>query len=110
MSRLLQAGEPWYVAVNTSGANTATLKAAVSGKEIVVTSYSLTTPNGASDCNVTFQSDATAISGIMPLVAETTINSAEGAVGLFRTVKGEALKITKSANVDVDGHIAGVLI
>ncbi len=103
--RNLEAGKPFRALIN-QGAATAELKAAETGKQIIVTSYVIATA-AASGGTATFKSAATAISGVMPL-AQYGWHAATDSNGMLVCAVGEALNLTSSAAVD--GHISGVVI
>jgi hypothetical protein len=77
--------------------------AAVAGKKIKVTSYTLI---GAGAVSVTWKSAAAALSGAMPLAANSQLTAhASGQRGVLETVAGEALNLTLSGGVLVAGHL-----
>jgi hypothetical protein len=105
----MQAGNRVGGLINEETADTFELQAAVSGLAIRVTDYVLGV-DGAT--NLTFLSAATPLSGVMPLSAASTIPFASGHApdGHFQTAPGEALNLTSSAIVDLDGHWTGILV
>lgn len=84
----------------SSGDNT--LKAAVSGKRILVTSLFLL---AAGTVNVRFESGAsgTALTGQMNLIANTGFALSYNEYGWFVTAKDELLNLELSAAISVDG-------
>jgi hypothetical protein len=91
-----------YAVINESTAASNELVAAVTGKRIIVLSYTLL---AGGTVNVTFQSAATAISGAMPLVANAGIAISDNN-GLMDTVAGEALNLLSSDAIQVSGHLS----
>lgn len=97
------------VAKNQTGASLIT---AVTGKKIRVMGGRLY-PNDAgagADGTISFLSDTTAIAGDIPVDADVPgmnhIDLNGCPFGAFETAAGEALKVTTSANVGVDGYLA----
>ena len=84
----------------TSGDNT--LKAAVSGKRILITSLVLVS---AGTVNVRFESGAsgTALTGQMNLIANTGFSLNYNQYGWFVTAKNELFNLELSAAISVDG-------
>ena len=91
-----------YAVINESTAASNELVAAVTGKRIIVLSYTLL---AGGTVNVTFQSAATAISGAMPLVANAGIAISDNN-GLMDTVAGEALNLLSSGAIQVSGLLS----
>ena len=84
------------------------LVAAVSGKKIRVISYLIV---AAAAETVTFESDGTPISGVIPLSANGGVSYAGGLEApAFETAAGESLDIDLGATESVDGHLAYVLV
>lgn len=89
--------------VASSGNNT--IKAAVSGKRILVTSLFLIS---AGTVNVRFESgaDGTALTGQMNLIANTGFALNYNEYGWFVTEKNELLNLELSGAVSVDGSFS----
>lgn len=90
-------------AFDQSTASTFTAVAAVTGKRIRVTGFGLT---AAGTNTVTFKRASTALTGAMPVIAGSNLNSPAGNDLVFETGVGEALNITLSAAVQVAGWIS----
>ncbi len=98
-------GQSVVISTTTSGA--VALVAAVPGTKIVVTGYVIVS---AGTVNVTFKSATTALTGAMPLVANSVVSAplsrSQGVhCGWFETAANEALNIVCDATVGVYGHI-----
>ncbi len=103
----LSQGEPWHAKIDVAQVTKNAVKAAVAGKQIVVTSYGYIATDAV---NVTWLSDDTDLTGIMSVATAGDFLGADDIrVGLFVTAEGESLKLTTSAD-GINGHIAGVLI
>ena len=82
--------------------------AAVAGRKIRVLGYALV---GAAAETVTFESDGTAISGVMSFGANGGISYAGGfGAPAFETAAGESLDIDLGATASVDGHLTYILV
>ena len=88
------------IPISVSSGST-TLVAAVAGFKIVVMHYAAI---GTATETITFKSNATALTGAMPFVANGGIFAAFEK-GLFETAAGEPLVITVSAGTAV-GHLS----
>lgn len=102
----LNTGIPWHAIISV-GATTQVVKAAVTGKTIVVTSYSLLVKGATT---LTFKTATTAISGAMvAAAADVRLEANDGHVGVMVCANGEALNLVSSSD-GAYGNIAGVLI
>ena len=93
----------------SSGSSTQVLIAANAAYAIEVYQYSF---SSTADCTVTWQSDSTAISGPMSVVANggfvnvaAPVTAPGQAEPLLKTAKGEGLKMTISASATIGGHL-----
>ena len=91
-----------FVSINLAA--TGDLVTAVPGYKIRVLNYTLVSGGTVS---VNFESGTTDISGVMPTAANGSISSSGPC---FETASGEKLALTLSASVNIDGHLAYVLI
>ncbi len=90
--------------INIEGAATHEIVAAVAGKKISVRSYAFTV---AGDTNITWLSEAAAISGPMDFGGTDEPRGISHSPGNYplETAVGAALKITSSAAVLISGHL-----
>lgn len=101
---------PKFVKISTTDTGDNTVLALVADKKIRVLSYTIVS---AGTVSCTWMSDVVggtqvALTGAMPLVANTGVHAAYCPVGHFETVSAKALVLTKSADVDVFGHLTYV--
>ncbi len=102
----LSTGTPWHAIISV-GAATQAVKAAVVGKTIVVTSYSLLVKGATT---LTFKTATTAISGAMvAAAADVVIEAHDGRAGVMACVNGEGLNLVSTGD-GAYGHIAGVVM
>lgn len=95
--------KPYFAAINVATAADHTIVAAKSGHSIRVKNYTII---AAGAVNVTWKSNTTALSGAMPLIANSGAAPSAGGDGhILDTADGEALKLTLDAAVQVSGHI-----
>jgi hypothetical protein len=94
-----------YAVLSAAANNSTTLINAVNGAVIVVTGMTYAANAAGS---VTFKTNATAISGAIPIAANTSL-TAFHPDGLFRTVLGEPLVATTSVNTTATGMLTYVL-
>lgn len=97
---------PLRAAISQTATASTALVAAVVGKKIRVLAITLM---AAGATNVTILRAATAISGAMPLAANTGF-SADSMYGIFETAAGEALNMSMSASVQVSGFLTYITI
>lgn len=97
--------EKKYAVVNTAGADSDEIVAAVTGKKIRVLSYVLAV-SGAT--TLIWHSASTPLTGAMQFVGAVSqpFSSGYNPAGHFETVAGEALNLESSGAVDADGHIS----
>ena len=98
----------WYAAINVANNGNNTIKAAVAGKKIVVTSVVLVS-DGTVDVRWESGAGGTALSGQIPLQAREGY-SAHDPDGLFETAVSTLLNLELSSAVNVHGHISGNLV
>jgi hypothetical protein len=96
---------PKFAVIQTTDTGTNLLVDAVASKKIRVLSYVLVS---AGTVTVYFSSEATAKTGVMPLVANSGVSSGYCPLGQFETAAAEHLNLIKSADVDVSGHLCYV--
>jgi hypothetical protein len=99
-------GPPKFVAVNVAAGAETTVLAAVTGKKIRVLSYVVGLDATGS---FLFNSDTagTALTGVVPVVIDTSVSSGFNPMGHFETVSGELLSIVTVGGA-ADGHITYV--
>ncbi len=103
----LSTGTPWHAEIDVGAVTGGTIKAAVAGRHIVVTSYTYIATDAV---NVTWLSATTDLTGIMSVAAAGDIISvSDHGSGLMTTAAGEALNITTSAD-GINGHVSGVIM
>ena len=93
-----------HAVINTAGADSDEVVAAVSGKRIRVLAYVLSASAAAT---LTWKSATTAISGGLEFVGAALVPFSAGfcPVGHFQTAAGEALNLESDAAGDFDGHL-----
>ena len=97
-----------YAAISASSSGANTVVAAVANKRIRVQNYLLV---GGGTVTATWKSDTTAISGGLPLVANSVVacsagnSNPNGPDGVLETAGGAALVLDLSGAVAVSGHI-----
>jgi hypothetical protein len=95
---------PKFKVINLSA--TGDLVALVAGKKIRVLALTVLS---AGTVNITFRTGgSTAISGVMPLIANTGFVLPFNPVGWFETASGAKLDLLLSASIDVDGFLTYV--
>jgi len=103
MANIKTVGPPIHTAVSVAASGDNTVVAAVSGKQILVTAYTLLAA-GAVDIQWWSAAAGTALSGLMSLDQFGGMAPAFGDA-LFETAAGEALILNLSAAIQVSGHI-----
>ncbi len=106
-----------FAKIDAASSGDNTLVTGVAGYKIRVVGYTLV---AAGTTTVAFQSGAggTALTGAMPLVANTGVSAATGAPegeggsnnGLFETASGALLNLRLSQAIQVSGHLSYVLV
>ena len=99
----------YFAAINAASSGNNEIVAAVSGKKIKVVSYLIV---AAGTVTATWKSASTALSGAIPLVANSGAAAApDGEYGghWLETARGEALNLVLSGAIAVTGHISYAL-
>ena len=96
--------EPQFALIDTATSGNNTLVAAVTGKKIRVTGFVAV---GAGTVNIAFQSGAggTALTGAMPLGANTSVVAPHNPSGWFETAAAALLNLNLSAAIGVRGFL-----
>jgi hypothetical protein len=96
-----------YAIIDAAGSGNNTLVAAVTGKKIRVLAFVMV---GAGIVNVAFQSGAggTALSGAMPLIANSVVFGSYNPLGWFETAAAALLNLNLSAAIGVRGMLTYV--
>jgi len=102
-----------FASISESAAGDATVVAAVAGKRIRVTNYTLNAAGGVA--TVIWKSGSTVLSGAMDMADNgNLIVSASGGgaapMGIIETAKGEALVLNKTGITLLAGHISYLLV
>ncbi len=98
-----------FALINGAGAGVVEIAPAVTDRKYVVLHY-LVVVDGVT--TVEWRSGTTPLSGLMPLVANGNASAGGGTgslAGLFETADGDALNLSVSGAVDVDGHVTFIL-
>jgi hypothetical protein len=100
---------PQYAAIDTAVLGNTTLVAAVSGRKIRVVGFIIVADGTVS---ITFQSGAggTALTGAMPMAANTHIHGGHNSAGWFETAEGALLNLNLSAAVGVRGALVYIIV
>lgn len=97
-----------YAVINLSASGDTTVIPAVAGKRLRVVGY---TTAAAGAVSLTWKSNSTAISGVMPMIAGPGVSGSFGGgtymmeFGIIQTAVGEPLVANLSAAVGVGGHL-----
>lgn len=95
--------KPYFAAIDVATIADHTIVAAKAGHSIRVKNYTIIAGGAV---NVTWKSGTNAISGALPLVANSGAAPSAGGDGhILDTADGEALKLTLDAAVQVSGHL-----
>lgn len=98
---------PKFATISTGVNGDNTIVSAVSGKKIRILSYMFISSGSVT---ATWQSNATNISGPMPLIASTGVSAGYNPKGHFETLAGEDLQINQNSTAILGGHLIYVEI
>lgn len=93
---------PKYAVVNATSSGLNVIVAGVAGKKIRVLNWYIVSSGGVT---AIWQSNVTAVSGPMPLVASSGAHAGEAVLGHFETIAGEPLVLNLSGATLVGGSI-----
>ena len=93
---------PKFAAIAASSSGDNSVVSAVTGKKIRVLAYALVASGAV---NAKWRSATTDKTGLLYLVANTGVATANSPVGLFETAVNEALNLNLSGAVAVGGHL-----